>query len=183
MSDGYILAAKWMSALAMRLRSLLGRSGLYSRRRIIYAKFISVKQGHFQRPSARDALCDYVRAHASLSRPILCDHANAHERDPYVRAAIAVLLGAWNPAAILRRVIAVIVPAVETVSGRARSHVSAEVPVSHTGRRFLPALAYLDSAPTVAVKVRRGGHIAPSQHVFVQGVRRCAAFRRFAHAV
>ena len=183
LEDIYVIAAQWMAALAVRLCSFFGCGSLNARRRVISAQTLGMEQGDLKRPTFRDALGDYILAHASSTRPILRDHAHAHERDPDVCAAIAVLLCARHPAAVLRCVVSVIVGAVKAVADWARPNISTEIPEADTFRRFTPALANLDAASAIPVEVRRRGEIAPPQHVLVQVVKLLVESRRFAHVV
>lgn len=171
-----------MAALAMRLRSFFESSGFYSAARIVNAQTLGMKERYFQGPAASDALRYDILTNACFARPVLCDHLHTHERDPHVCAAITVLLGARNPAAILRSVVAVIVGAVKAVANRAWTNVGAEVPKADTLRRFAPAFANRNASTAVAVEVRSRRAIATPQHVFVEIVKLMVESRRL-HAV
>lgn len=178
-----VIATQRMAALAMRLRSFLCCGSFNSWRRIIVAKSASIKKSHFKRPSLSNAPCDYVLSHASLTRPILRNHANAHEFNPDIRRTIPILLCTRHPSAILWRVITIVIEAFKRISWRAGAKIGTEVSKTKTFRAFTPSFADNYSSPSVSMEVRRSGEIATPEHVFIQIVKLPIESQGFSHAI
>lgn len=179
-ADIKICAAKRVSALAMRFCSFLLRGSLNHGGSLSQMKVASIENSHFWRDAAPQPFHDDIGANASGARPISRDHTHPHESDPAVVVPVPTLLAPWNPTAILRRVVAVVVSAVKGISRRARPHVFAEVVKTSASHRGLaPSLTNRDASPAIAMKVRASGDIASPEHVLVDVVQ----LVRFSHAV
>lgn len=178
-----IVSAKWVAALAMRLCSAFSSRSFYSWSGVVASKSRFVEKSNLKRPALCDTTSDYILTHASLPRPILSDHADAHEFDPDISATIAILLVARNPFAVLRCVVAIIIKTLKAITLWSRTHISTKVPESNTALRFSPTTTNCDAASSVSMKIWSGRQIASTKHVFVKVIKSSIEFWRFAHAV
>src|SRR5258708_3420753 len=111
--DVKIVAAQWMAALAMRLRAFLGCCGINHCSPVPLVQVAGIEKRDGLWNAASQSSNDHIVTNSSSARPILGNHAHAHERDPYVVMPVLVLVRPWNPLAILRRVVPVIVLSVK----------------------------------------------------------------------
>lgn len=113
----------------------------------------------FVGPAKRDSVGNLASRHAGFFAPLSNRHCFAVARQAAIRSAISRLFLASGPAAIVRRVIALVIVAFNLVRlGRAFSHIGKEV------LKVVPAIADGDSTASVAGIGDVTATLTPAQH-------------------